>query len=163
MNTVQLSLHQLKKLRKYLFSFAPKEAAAFIISEFFRDKEGIRFVARELMLPDVKDYCVQNEEGLDLFSDFIDRVVSKAEGENRTVIFCHSHPFATDKLSYSPFDDFSEKVLLCDYMEGKPVGSLLFGQSKIIGGVWFSLEEFPEIVHQIRLVGRHRTTILWLR
>jgi len=144
-------------------SFAPKEAAAFIIAEFFRDKEGMHFVARELMLPDAKDYGVQNEEGLDLFSDFIDRVVSKAEGENLTVIFCHSHPFATDKLSYSPFDDFSEKVLLCDYMEGKPVGSLLFGQKKIIGGVWFSLEEFPEIVHQMRLVGRHRTTILWLR
>jgi len=157
LNTVRITADTYKKLRDYLLQEASKEAACFILAGFFNNRRGSHFVARELIIPEDKDYDERGDYHIQVSPIFFNRVISKAEREGLTVISCHSHPWA-NKLSYSPSDDYGERIstkTLFDCLSGKPMGSLLLGKENIIGRVWSNPNSKPTTIDQIRIVGRH--------
>lgn len=158
MNTIRFTHQQFKALKDYLFSFNDKEAAAFLIAGFFKNDSGNHFTVKEMVIPTREEYDQQLDIHLELSPVFMNKVIAKAEQEKLGVVICHSHPKATKNLKYSPSDDFGEEAsskTFHDCLMGKPVASLLFGATTIIGRFRFLPYEQPIPIDEIRLIGRH--------
>jgi len=158
MNTARFTSSQFESLRKYLFGFPRKEAAAFALAGFFTNDWGAHFTTREIMMPKPEDYDAQTSYHMQVSPIFLNRVISRAERENLAVVICHSHPWATKRLEYSSSDDYGEKAstqTLMDCLDNKPVGSLLFGTNEILGRIRKDSSSASVPIHQVRLVDRH--------
>jgi hypothetical protein len=158
MNTVRFTTKQFSTLRDYLFGFSGREAAAFVLAGSFINDSGIHFTARTLMMPEEKDYDIQTAYHLQVSAIYFNRVISKAEQENLTVIICHSHPWEEKGLFYSKSDDYGERIsskTLAECLENKPTASLLFGNKSIIGRVIQHSASKTGSIGQIRIVDRH--------
>jgi tRNA A37 threonylcarbamoyladenosine dehydratase len=158
MNSIRFVSEHFESLKNYLFSFPGKEAAAFALAGAFTNDSGTHFAVREVMLPSATDYDAQTAYHLQVSPIFFNRVIDKAENENLAVVICHSHPWANKRLKYSPSDDFGEDnsvKTLMECLNGKPVASLLFGMTNIIGRVRHSRSLSPVQLGQLRLVDHH--------
>ncbi|MGI0006402.1 MAG: ThiF family adenylyltransferase, partial [Nitrosotalea sp.] len=110
------------------------------------------------MIPTDKDYDFRSGYHLEVSPIFFNRAISRAERNGITVIQSHSHPFTKDELWYSPSDNSGESIsakTLYDCLNEKPMGSLLFGQDRVIGRAWLSPGSKPVQIDQIRIVDRH--------
>lgn len=158
MNSIRMTSKQLEMLRSYLLSDPQQEAAAFLVAGFFKNDNGIHFVVRDVLIPEDKDYDFRSGYHLEVSPIFFNRAIGRAERNDITVIQCHSHPFSKDELRYSPSDYAGESTssqTIYDCLNGKPMGSLLFGQNMVIGRVWTRSDKEPEPVDELRIVDRH--------
>jgi molybdopterin/thiamine biosynthesis adenylyltransferase len=157
MNTIRITKNQYEDLRSNLLRHAPKEAAAFALGGVFKTSDGWHFTFREVMYPQPSDYKVQGEARLEVSPVFLNRVISKAEREELTIASCHSHPFSTKSVTYSPSDDYGERAsakTIYECLKEKQMGSLLFGKDTVIGRIWTSPEREPLPFDQIRIIDR---------
>jgi len=157
MSTIRITQDRFDELKKKLFAHAPEEAAAFLLAGVMNNSTGTHFTVREIMYPEAEEYDVQEKLSLQVSAMFFNRVISRAERENLAVVMCHTHPFPCAELSYSWSDDSGEAVsarTLHECLGGKPVGSLLIGQTGIAGRIWRLPNSDPLPIHEIRLLGR---------
>lgn len=158
MNSIRMTSKQLESLHSYLLSDPQQEAAAFLVAGFFKNDKGIHFVVRDVLIPQDKDYDFRSSYHLEVSPIFFNKAISKAERNDITVIQCHSHPFSEGELWYSPSDFAGESTsskTIYDCLNGKPMGSLLFGQDMIIGRAWTTPGKKPEPIDELRIVDRH--------
>src|SRR3990172_10591899 len=158
MNSIRITSKQFEILRSYLLSDPEQEAAAFLIAGFFKNDNGVHFVVRDVLIPEDKDYNFRSNYHLEVSPIFFNKAISRAERNNITIIQCHSHPFSNDELYYSSSDYAGESLsskTVYDCLNSKPMGSLLFGQNRVIGRVWFTLNKRPEPIDELRIVDRH--------
>ena len=158
MNTVRMTSKQFETLRDYLLSEKKIESAAFLVVGFFENSEGFHFTVRDVLIPRENDYNVRNGYHIEVSPIFFNKAISRAERSGITIIQCHSHPFSKDELWYSPSDYSGESIssqTIYDCLNGKPMGSLLFGQNMIMGRAWLSPGKEPVKIDQLRIVDRH--------
>ena len=158
MNTVRMTSKQFEQLHDYLLEDEQNEAAAFLIAGFFKNDHGIHFTIRDIIIPEEKDYNFRSGYHLEVSPIFFNKAISKAERDGITVMQCHSHPFSKDELWYSQSDYVGESIsskTIYDCLNGKPMGSLLFGQDMVIGRAWITPNKKPEPIDQLRIVDRH--------
>ena len=158
MNTVRMTSKQFETLRDYLLSEKKIESAAFLVVGFFENSEGFHFTVRDVLIPRENDYNVRNGYHIEVSPILFNKAISRAERSGITIIQCHSHPFSKDELWYSSSDYAGESIssqTIYDCLNGKPMGSLLFGQNMIIGRAWLSPGKEPVKIDQLRIVDRH--------
>lgn len=157
MNSIRLTTKQFEDLREYLLQ-SSNESAVFLIAGYFQNDNGVHLVVRNIIFPEKRDYDDRTEFHIQMSPIYFNKVISIAEANNLTVIQCHSHPFSKNKLRYSPTDDFGEATsanTISECLNGKPMGSLLFGQNMVIGRIWLNKKSKPESIGELRLVDHH--------
>lgn len=157
MNTIRITQEKFRELKERLFQHAPNEAVAFLLAGVFKNSKGTHFTVRDVMYPESEWYDIQGPVSLQVSPIFFNRVISRAERENLAVIMCHTHPFSEGNLEYSWSDNRGESIsarTLYDCLSGKPVGSMLLGRDKVIGRIWKTPDGKPNIVDELRLIGR---------
>ncbi|KAG2478114.1 MAG: putative JAB domain-containing protein [Nitrosopumilales archaeon] len=157
MNSVRITKTQLKTLTEYLLQ-SKNESAVFLIAGYFRNSLGSHLVVRDIILPKNQDYDDRTEFHIQMSPVYFNKVISIAEANELTVIQCHSHPFPEKGLRYSPTDNFGEATsakTIHECLNGKPMGSLLFGKNEVIGRIWLDNKNSPIDIEELRLVDRH--------
>lgn len=144
------------KIQQYVLA-DESEAAVFLIAGYFENEFGIHFTVRNIIIPNERDYDVRSPYRLEVSPMFFNKVISIAEGNNVTVIQCHSHPFSKNELWYSASDNSGESLSSQTIYKclGTPMGSLLFGSDGVIGRAWLPGKNKPIQIEQLRLVDRH--------
>lgn len=158
MNTVRMTTEQFEALHNCLLADKDRESAAFLTAGFFENDTGYHLTVRQVLIPEDDDYNSRSGSHLEMSPIFFNKVISMAERDHVTVIQCHSHPFSKHDLQYSPSDFAGESIsskTIHECLDRKPMGSLLFGQKRIIGRIWISHDKEPIQVDQIRIIGRH--------
>ena len=157
MNSIRMTSPQLGALKSVLMEDARKESAAIITAGYFKNKQGIHFTARAIMLPSDEDYRERTACRLQMSPLFFNRAIGAAERDDIAIILSHTHPIPNGILHYSASDLVGEHESFATIrrcLGDRPMGSLLFGPDSVIGRVWIS-DDRVESVGQIRIVDRH--------
>lgn len=152
-----MTTEQFSELNK-IMQETDDETAVFLLAGSYKNEHGTHLTVRRIVVPSQEDYDDRSGYHIQVSPLFFNRVIGLAEANNVTVIQCHSHPHATEYLEYSPTDYLGEKAsakTIHDCLLGSPMGSLLFGKTKIKGRIWLNPNKEPEQIDEIRLVGRH--------
>ncbi len=158
MNSIRFTKGQLDELKRLMLIDLSRESAAFLLAGVFENSRGVHFVVREVVGLSADAYEIQESFSLQISPKSFNRVIGRAEEETLAVVLCHSHPFSEADLNYSLSDDHGEAIsakTLHQCLEGRPVGSLLFGRSGITGRIWLVSESMPVPLHEMRELGRH--------
>lgn len=152
---VQLRSHLLRALHS-------DEEAAFLIAGTKVKEEGIDLLINEVIPVPPDALITQSSSGLQIDPEFISVVVKRCRQERRTLLLTHSHPFASQGVSFSSIDDNGEQVLMPKIVARVPDrvhGTMVFGQNSLDARLWT-----PEGRHlgvgQVKVIGRPVKTVI---
>lgn len=156
MNTLRIKADHFNEIKDKLFQFSPKEAVAFGLGGVYDSKSGKHFMVREIIFPDKNDYLVQEELQLKVSPMFLNKIISKAERENLTVVSFHTHPFSSKEVRFSEADDYGENITAKTINDclGKPYASVVIGKNSSKARIWLDQDKALE-VQQIRMLGQN--------
>jgi len=144
-----------KSLHEHLFQ-NELEQAAFLFSEAIAtgSKTIFNIVESHTINPD--DWSYQGELYLEMKDEIKSGIILAARKRGLAIIDCHSHPFATDDVFFSPTDrkgiaEFSRYVKWKN--NNKPFCALVFGKNSFDGVGWYGDYNSPCIIEDFNIEG----------
>ncbi len=145
-----------EQLRHHLLASEDTENAAFLVCGVSQTPKQIILLVREVVPVTPEGFQTQESLRLTIAPEFTNRVLKRCRSERRSVVLCHSHPFAEGGISYSKVDNEGELLLFRNFYEripDLPHASLLFGKDVVTGRFWgYDGTMFP--VDRIDVIGR---------
>ena len=137
--TLRISEPQFHRLMRHLFPGDRDEHGAVITAGIVETPQGIRFLARDIILAkDGVDYVPGTRGYRALTTDFVVRVSDQCAREKLCYFAVHCHG-GRDSVSFSPDDLASHRrgyPALLDITNGGPVGALVFAENAVAGEIW---------------------------
>ncbi len=143
-------------LNKFLFSNAPSENGCFILATSYKTKGGrLVILVNDVLKPKDDSWNRSGEHSLEPSSSFINESVVRADTNNSSLIFVHTHPNFSHPSGFSPIDEKSNKRIfanLSQILVDIPLGSFVFSRHGICGVVFNGGKIQP--VSSIKIVGK---------
>lgn len=143
-------------LNKFLFSNAPSENGCFLLGTSYKTKGGRPVILiNEILKPNDDSWNRSEEHSLEPSSSFINESVVRADVNNSSLIFVHTHPNHSHPSGFSPIDEESNKRIftnLSQILVDIPLGSFVFSRNGICGVV-FNVGKIQP-VSSIKIVGK---------
>src|SRR5690348_4871830 len=109
MNTLRFPASTFEELRASLMADAPNEAAALVLAENVETARGCTLLVNEVIRVPA-EFSSAGPFKIDIAPEFIARVLKQARLGRFSMLFAHSHPFAT-RAHFSAQDDAAEQLL----------------------------------------------------
>ena len=142
------------RLRKMLFSTAPRENGCFLLARYYKTQRLSALLVAEIEAPETDSWVRQDTRVLEPKPSFINRGAVRADACGCSLIFVHTHPGAR-RATFSEVDKKSNARLLENLRQilpDRPLGSLVLGQQGAQGVVHDADGRIDE-VSRIRVVG----------
>lgn len=123
-------------LHEFLFSNAPKENGCFLLGNPFTFNNDHGIIITDIIKPKNNSWDTKGEHSLQPTSTYINECVLKAEQENSSLIFTHTHPNSIHPPGFSVIDESSNKKLfqnLSEILGDLPLASLVFSKKGVYG------------------------------
>lgn len=137
--TLRISEPHFHRLMRHLFPGDRDEHGAVITAGIVETPQGIRFLARDVILAkDGVDYVPGTRGYRALTTDFVVRVSDQCAREKLCYFAVHCHS-GRDSVSFSSDDLASHRrgyPALLDITNGGPVGALVFAENAVAGEIW---------------------------
>jgi ThiF family protein len=152
---INLTLQDGDALWEHLFPGDHDEHAAIMLAGLHGGNDRSRLLVRELHLLESNDF-IPGEHGYRQISPAaLARLGNRAAAEGLAFISCHSHPGATNSVSFSR-DDLAghQRVFpyLLDIVDGQSVVGVALGIESAVGEVWRSRDAIVDL-DGIRIIG----------
>jgi hypothetical protein len=152
--TVTLTEEMEKSLRAAVFALPDKEGAAYLLCGESRTHSEARLLAREVVPVAESHYRVREKYRLSIASDSFVPIGKRAQAEQVSVLFVHSHPEGI--VDFSRQDDREDPKLM-EYFARRAPGKLhgclvLSGTASHSGRVW--VDGAWQIISRLRVIGR---------
>lgn len=159
MNTLRFPNGELERLRMALLEDAPNEAAALLLAERVETGNGCTLLVNEsIRVP--REFANAGPYRIDISSEFIARVLKRARLGDLTLLFAHTHPFAT-YARFSAQDDAGERSILPSVFGRAPRGphgAVVLSPSDASARVYHAPEQSPV---NLRIAEVGRTLRAW--
>lgn len=139
-----------EELEKYLFGTSPKENGCFLLAKHI---DNILFVT-DICYPDDQNWLKIDEDSCIPAPAYISKSISRADDENKAIIFVHTHPKSNHPSTFSYIDIVSNESMFKNLSEliDSPISSLVFSRKGIHGTVFWKSTNFS--ISDYSIVGR---------
>jgi len=153
--TLTVPGHLAERLQAHLFPGDGDEHGAVIQAGTARVTDGLRLLARDVVLArDGVDY-VPGERGYRMLTArFVTEQATRCRDAGLAYLAVHNHG-GTDHVAFSPDDLASHRrgyPALLDVLDGPPVGALVFARNAIAGRLWIGANRQLEL-NEARILG----------
>lgn len=150
MNTLRFPGDSFSRLRAALLRDQPLESAAILLAEHVPLCDGSIFLVRDVLVVPPQ-FARASEYQIDIAPEFVARALKAARIDGTSVIFAHSHPFAT-RATFSVQDDRGEAVLMPTMFQragGRPHGALVLTDADVAARLYRSPNGVAEAVRVV--------------
>jgi hypothetical protein len=128
-----------RQLNSHLFPGDHQEHGAVLLAGLHVRKDRVRLLVREVVLAeDGVDHLVGPRGFLMLRAEFVRAQIARAREQRLVYLSVHNHG-GTDTVAFSKPDLASHErgyPTLLDYVDGLPVGALVFASKAVAGDIW---------------------------
>jgi molybdopterin-synthase adenylyltransferase len=120
-----------RDIREYLFTDLSREYACYLLCGHTEEAGRLRLLGCFLVLPQPEDYVRQSIASVQLSRSLLAEVLRECARHGLSLIDLHSHPFATDHVSFSSVDEADEREKAQWFSENVPncfYGSVVLSQ-----------------------------------
>jgi hypothetical protein len=149
-------------LHAHLFRPDHDEHAAFLFAGSMSTASGPRMIVRRVVPVRDEDFGPSDQGAYrQVSSRAVTRAAIECDDQGLCLMWAHSHPGSGDRAGFSDDDRRSHARAhphLIEITHGRPVGSLVLGESSIAGELWTE-QAPPQDLVSLRVVGPHLQTI----
>lgn len=155
--TITIHKEQFDKLVQSLSNTEGREAAAYLFCSKSITKDEVKFVVNDLDVVSANDVLGSTTESISILSKSYVKAFAKADRENKSLFFVHSHPKGS--RNFSKQDNVEESEIFRTGFIRSPKnlhGSLIVeGVSNpfLLGRVWLNEKKFVQL-ERVRVIGK---------
>ncbi len=136
----------------------PREQHAFLFAGLCESPRGARLLVRDLVPARPEDFLNQTPSYIELAPPYCLAATDRCRAEGLHLIECHSHPFASRGVAFSPLDVENEREKFAWYAEKWPwmrPATLVFGWDSVDGHRYDPARQAILPLTGLRVVGPH--------
>ena len=133
-------------LNEFLFSDTAKENGCFLLGNPFNVNNDCGIIITDIIKPKKNSWNVKGKRSLQPTSVYINESLMKAEQNNSSLIFVHTHPNPLHPSGFSFIDEQSNERLfknIGQILDNVPLGSLVFSRHGVCGVLYNNKKIIP--------------------
>jgi molybdopterin/thiamine biosynthesis adenylyltransferase len=155
--TVTFTHEIFEKLRRHLLR-DKKEQLASVLCGLSKTNDKITFLSKEIIKAQPKDLESNSTVHVSAQKEYRKKILTRCLEGNLSVIDCHSHPFAEDKVGFSQKDDLNDLTNLRYIKENIPgieCGSAVFSMNEFKARIYEHQTNSLIPVEEITIIGKN--------